>query len=121
MSSPDSSTRISVSEDRLRALLAEFKLDLFGELRKYATQASLDALASTVAATTGRVQTLEDRRVTRDEFHAVKSDIATLQLWRAGQAAMSGLKRWQVTVALGVIGIAAGLIGSIATLIWLNH
>lgn len=40
----DTPNRISVSEDTMRRILAEFKLELFGELQKYATQAVVDAL-----------------------------------------------------------------------------
>lgn len=69
-----------------------------------------------------RLSFLEKRPfVTREDIHAVKNDIATLKLWQAGLTAITGLKRWQITVALGVVGIAAGLIGSLATLFWLYH
>lgn len=115
-----SNGRINVSEDKLRAILAEFKLELFGELRNYATQESLDALAVTVSALTGRMQTFEDRRVTREEFHAIKSDLATLSLWRARVDSSEQTGRRISDRALAWSALGAAVLGSIATLIWLH-
>lgn len=39
---PSNNSRISVSEDRLRLLFAEFKLDLLNQLNQYATKESLE-------------------------------------------------------------------------------
>ena len=91
-----------------------------------------------------RVSRLEDKRVTREELHALKStdsalellvkqkpsdheiselrdELNELKLWQAGLTAIAGLKRWQITVALGLLGIFAGAIGSLATFYWLHH
>jgi hypothetical protein len=46
--------------------------------------------------------------------------IDRLESWRDGLTAVATLKKWQVTVALGILGIFAGLIGSFATLAWLH-
>ncbi len=60
MSAPEASNgRINVSEDKLRAILAEFKLDLLTELQKYATTLSLSELAQGVSKLEARVGQLE--------------------------------------------------------------
>lgn len=51
-STPNNS-RISVSEDRLRLLFAEFKLDLLQQLSQYATTAAVEKQAE-------RIRALED-------------------------------------------------------------
>lgn len=44
-----SEARISVSEDTLRRILAEFKLELFQELKKYASQPYVDSIEKRVS------------------------------------------------------------------------
>lgn len=70
----DTPSRISVSEDTMRRILAEFKLDLFTELQKYATTAVVDAL-------TTRIGVLErDGSIgTRDELKDHESRIRSME------------------------------------------
>ena len=69
-----------------------------------------------------RVETVESRPVvTREELHAIRGDIAALNLWQAGLTAVATWKRWQVSAALAIGALAAGMVGSVATIIWLNH
>lgn len=69
-----------------------------------------------------RIVAVEGRPIVkREELHALKSDIAALNLWQAGLTAVATWKRWQVSAALAVGGLAAGMVGSVATLIWLHH
>jgi hypothetical protein len=69
-----------------------------------------------------RVLVVEARPVvTREELHAVKGDIAALNLWQAGLTAVATWKKWQVSAALAVGALMAGTVGSVATIIWLHH
>ena len=69
-----------------------------------------------------RIIPLEARPiVTREELHAVKGDIASLNLWQAGLTAVATWKRWQVSAALALGGLVAGMVGSVATIVWLRH
>lgn len=69
-----------------------------------------------------RVELVEDRPVVkREELHEIKGEIAALKLWQAGLTAVATWKKWQVTVALAMGALAAGIVGSIATLVWLHH
>lgn len=69
-----------------------------------------------------RLRDIEARSpVTREDLHKVKDDIAALRLWQASLTAVASLKRWQVTVGLGLLGVVSGLIGSLATFYWLHH
>lgn len=89
-----SEPRITVSEDRLALLLEKLKNEIVREFEKYAT---------------------------RVEVEKIEGRLKDMELWRAAQNAMSGLKRWQVTVALALATIGAGLVGSLATFYWLRH
>lgn len=90
----DAPARIQVSEERLRQLFAEFKLELFRELEKYATAREVESL---------------DQRV------------KTLELWQANQTGgtserktfWDGSFKW-VTLLVTVLGVAV-------TFYWLNH
>jgi chromosome segregation ATPase len=69
-----------------------------------------------------RMTLVEGRPVVRrEELHELKGEIAALKLWQAGLTAVAMLKKSQVAVALALFGVFAGLIGSVATLVWLNH
>lgn len=59
-------------------------------------------------------------RVTREDLHAVKSDIASLALWRASLTAIATMKKSQIAFALALLTVFAGLIGSVATILWLH-
>lgn len=50
---PSNNSRISVSEDRLRLLFAEFKLDLLQQLSQYATTSAVEKQSE-------RIRKLED-------------------------------------------------------------
>jgi hypothetical protein len=69
---------IHVSEDRLRVLLGDLKLELKEELHKLATRAELEALS-------GRVRDLE--------------------LWKAGSTTLAEWQRW--ALGGGVMGLVA--------------
>lgn len=78
--------RITVSEDALRRILAEFKLELLSELKNY---------VSTVA------------------FEALKAEVKELQMWRAGIAGQTAAKRQisatTATWAAIAVALAVGL------------
>jgi hypothetical protein len=75
---------LHVSEDRFRAIFAEFKLELFRELDKYATIASLDSL---------------EKRV------------SLLELWQAGRTTLGDWQRWFIgAVLVALIGAVATLV-----------
>lgn len=88
--------RITVGEERLRQLFAEFKLELFELLGKKASQESHDALASRVSS---------------------------LELWQAGLMASTTTREKITAKQLAVWGVAgtvfAGVLAAIATLVWL--
>jgi len=88
MSSPESGGRISVSEDKLRLLFAEFKLELVKELSAYATVVALDEFKRDVGK---RLRAVED--------------------FQTGSMAVSKLqKAWLGFAATFIITVAAGLI-----------
>jgi Tfp pilus assembly protein PilO len=91
-----------------------------------------------------RVARLEDKRVTREEIHDLKKtdtaleillrqkpsdeeiqslreELSTIKLWQAGLTAIAGLKRWQITVGLGVLSLLSATLGSLLALYWLHH
>lgn len=74
---------LQVSEDKLRALFAEFKLDLLRELEKYATLASLNQL--------------EQR-------------VHTLELWKAGRSSVGEWQRWVIPVAISVAVVVVAVV-----------
>lgn len=97
MSDVDSDRRISVSEDRMRLLLAEFKVDLMRELANYATIAALAAVE----------HRLDDLRTANEQR------IAKLELWRAseeggetqGRRISASLVAW-VGIGIAVVTVA---------------
>ena len=70
-------SRISVSEDKLRSMFAELKLDLFTKLQEYATIVALNAVE----------KRLDDLRTHNEER------IQSLERWRASQDGSAGEKR----------------------------
>jgi hypothetical protein len=99
------SSRISVSEDKLRAVLAEFKLELFQDLRSYATQVAVDSLGTAMHAA---VEGLGLR------VGAVEKQMAQMQ---GGED-----KGRQVSATvLAWAAILVAVLSALATLIWLNH
>ena len=89
MTDPNNS-RISVSEDKLRLLFAEFKLELVKELSSYATTAAVekwkDEVARQISEIGGRLRKVEDAQT--------------------GSLAVSGTTKW-------VIGLAVLFISSV--------
>ena len=77
---PSNNSRISVSEDRLRLLFAEFKLDLLQQLSQYATTAAVEKQSE-------RIRALED---------TIKGNIA--------------VNRWQKLFIGGAIAIFVPLV-----------
>jgi len=77
--------RISVSEDRLRLLFAEFKLDLVKELSAYATVAALERWQEQVSKNfediSGRLRVIEDSQTG-------SSAVSRYQRWALGLAAV---------------------------------
>ena len=110
--------------DEVRQDFQEFRsaLERIDREGPIATRDTLNQYAAALDSLDRRVSDVESRPIVkREELHAVKSDIAALNLWQAGLVAVSTWKRWQVTVALALGALAAGLIGSIATIVWLHH
>jgi hypothetical protein len=96
-----SQSRVSVSEEKLRRILAEERVWLVEELGKLSTRDAHDSLSK-------RVGDLELWKAARDAANATKREISSKQLaWLAFWA--------------GVLAIFAGLIGSVATIMWLHH
>ena len=86
--------RLSVSEEKIKLLLADFKLELVKEFEKFATTAALEML---------------DARV------------KVLELWQAGIVGIAKERNDVSRRTLAYVGIAAALLGSLATLIWLSR
>jgi hypothetical protein len=84
--------RISVSEDRLRLLFAEFKLDLVKELNAYATVAALekwqDEVRKSLDNIGGRLRKVEDNQT--------------------GSTAISKYQRWALGIAAVITSSAIG-------------
>jgi len=90
-------TRISVSEDRLRLLFAEFKLDLVKELSAYATVAAMEKWQKEV----------------RDSLVDLGTRLRKVEDDQTGKTAITGYQRW----ALGFAGlITSGAIGELVYL-----
>ena len=106
--------RLSVSEDKLRALFAEFKLELFREL-----QSSLDTKANKsdlieLAKDVGAIKREQaERRHLAGDVADLEKRMVALEKTDAGRTFLSGWQRW----FFGAIVVA--LIGAIATLVWL--
>lgn len=65
-----------------------------------------------------RLGVLENRpRVTREDLHEVKADIASLRLWQAGLVAIAGWKKWQLGIAIGVLGAVSGGAAAVITIL----
>lgn len=66
MAGQDNGSRISVSEDKLRLLFAEFKLELVKELTAYATVASVEKWQGEISKVVGdldkRLRVVEDNQ-----------------------------------------------------------
>ena len=90
MSEP--SARISVSEDRLRLLFAEFKLDLVKELSAYATVASLEKWQGDV----------------RDSLNDIGGRLRKVEDNQTGTTAISKFQRWALGIAAVVTSGAVG-------------
>ena len=107
-------TDLSISEDRLARLFAEFKLDLFKELQKSleakANKNDLIDLAKDVGAI--KREQAERRHLSADVLDLEKR-VVELEKTDAGRAFLSGWQRW----FFGAIVVA--LIGALATLVWL--
>lgn len=92
--SSEPTTRISVSEDRLRALFAEFKLDLLEELKSYVRIAAFEALVS---------------------------EVRTLQLWQAGVMGGVSAKRQVAASTIAWATLAVAALTALGTVVWLTH
>ena len=103
-----------MSEDKLRALFAEFKLELFREL-----QNSLDTKANKsdlieLAKDLGAIKREQDeRRHLAADVVDHERRIGALERTDTARTFLSGWQRW----FFGAIVVA--LIGSVATLVWL--
>lgn len=89
MSTAESQTRISISEEKLRAILAEFKLELVDLLAAKASQRAFDSLASRVAE---------------------------LERWQAARNAANQERRRLSAMHIALAALAASLLGALATL-----
>ena len=87
-------TRITVSEDTLRRILAEFKLELLEELKNYV---SVTAHA------------------------ALESRVKILELWQAGVLGQTTARRQVSAGTLAWATLAVGAITALASMIWLTH
>lgn len=90
MSEP--SGRISVSEDRLRLLFAEFKLDLVKELNAYATVASLEKWQNEV----------------RESLQDIGKRLRDVEDNQTGTTAVSKYQRWGLGIAAVITSSAVG-------------
>lgn len=86
--------RISVSEDRLRLVISEFKNEILDEMRKHATTQALEALEQRVKA---------------------------LELWQAAVAGKDSAKKVLSSAAFAWATLVVALLGFAATIIWLKH
>ena len=88
--------RITVSEDRLRLVLAEFKLELVKELERF---------------------------VSRSDHESLDNRVKTLEIWRATVSGGEQERRVWIDSRRFVYGLAvtavAGLLAAVATLVWL--
>ena len=91
--STDGNSRISVSEDRLRALFAEFKLELLDDLKNYVSLSAHNALE-------GRVKALE--------------------LWQAGVLGQVAARRQVSAGTLAWATLAVATLTAFATFLWLH-
>jgi hypothetical protein len=90
--STENGGRISVSEDKLRLLFAEFKLELVKELSAYATIVALEQFKQEIS---GRLRAVEDYQIGSAAVSRVQ------KLWLGFAAA------FVTTVASGLIYLAA--------------
>lgn len=95
--SEQSNSRISVSEDRLRLLFAEFKLDLVKELNAYATVAAVEKWQNEV----------------RNSLEGFGSRLRVVEDNQTGSTAITKYQRW----ALGLAAVITS--GAIGELIYL--
>lgn len=90
----ETSGRLSMSEETLRRLLAEFKTELVEELKKYATVAA---------------------------HEAVEARVRSLELWQASVTG-AGLAKDKISRAsIAWAGLAVAALTALATVIWLRH
>lgn len=80
--SADANPRITVSEETLRAVLAEFKLDLLAELKNYVGTAA---------------------------FSALETQVREIQLWRAGLVGQTTARRQVAATTVAWAGVAVAL------------
>lgn len=90
----ESGSRMSVSEETLRRLFAEFESKVVQKLTEYATKAAHDALE-------GRVKSLE--------------------LWQAAQTGASSARQGMSRAAITWAGLAVAALSALATVVWLQH
>lgn len=90
---PSGNGRISVSEDRLRLVIAEFKNEILREVKQFATASALEALEARVKA---------------------------LELWQAANAAQDRARKGISSAAFAWMTLAVSSLGFIATLVWLK-
>ena len=96
---------LTVSEEKLRTMFLEFKLELFTELAKYATAASLTDMA----------KHLEQRA--DDNAHR----IALLELWKAGSQGSVNARQKFSTALVAWVGIAVAAVTSLIAIVWQYH
>lgn len=96
--------RISLSEEKLRAALAEFKVDLLEELAKYAS----------------REQLIELRDYVDERLQDFAGRLRQIELWRAGRDATNRERRDANKRQLGWLTVAAALGGVVATFLSLH-
>lgn len=85
---------VTASEETLRRLLAEFKVELVKELQAYATVASVEKV--------GR-------------------EVELLKIWQATQLGSSTQRKMFSDRALAWAAVFVSIIGAVVTVIWLNH
>lgn len=85
--------RITVSEDRLRLIVSEFKNEILEEMRKHATTQALEAL---------------EKRV------------KSLELWQAAVAGKDSAKKIFTSAAFAWVTLGVACLGFVATIYWLK-
>lgn len=102
---PQQTSRISVSEEKLRAILAEFKLELAEEFAKKAPLETVELL----------------RRHMEELVNALSSRLLQIELWRAAREGANREKRDLNGRQLAWAALVAALVSSFATIAWLHH
>ena len=107
---------ISVSEERLKLILAEFKLEMFERLsRDFAAKANVADVEALKARVSETERLLSEAKNVRDrvlpQFEGVQKDLDELKAAAADAKAVSRYKRIVIGAIVTGIGLASGAAG----------